>query len=163
MGPYKWGPRSSRPSISTSMGGKAFHRQFSAEDFPRIPTPVYEKIKERLLKRLQLIYTRVGVPHEAPGKNDHGDLDFLVVGPLGSINDVKNAIGATSSICLEGNRTSNFAVPVDHSEWEGVTDGCYYQVDIHVCADDDEWERIFFYHSYGDLGELTAETWKMLI
>jgi hypothetical protein len=38
-----------------------------------------------------------------------------------------------------------------------VTDSRYYQVDIHVCADDDEWERIFFYHSYGDLGELSAQ------
>lgn len=27
-----------------------------------------------------------------------------------------------------------------------------YQVDVHVCMDKDEWDRIMFYHSYGDLG-----------
>ena len=133
------------------MGGKAFHQQLSPEAFPRVPTPVYEKVKERLLTRLQSLYRRVGVPAEAPEKTDHGDLDFLVVGPLASSNDVKNALGATMSICLDGNRTSNFAIPVDESEWEGVK-GAHYQVDVHVCADDDEWERIFFYHSYGGLG-----------
>lgn len=28
----------------------------------------------------------------------------------------------------------------------------YFQVDIHVCMDKDEWDRIMFYNSYGDLG-----------
>jgi hypothetical protein len=137
------------------MGGKAFHQQLSPDVFPRIPTAVYEKIKGRVLPRLQSLYRRVGVPPEAPEKADHGDLDFLVVGPAAGvdINDVKGALGATLSICCEGNRTSNFAIPVDASEWEGVQADAYCQVDVHVCEDDDEWERIFFCHSYGDLGE----------
>jgi hypothetical protein len=28
----------------------------------------------------------------------------------------------------------------------------YFQVDVHVCMDKDEWDRIMFYNSYGDLG-----------
>lgn len=28
----------------------------------------------------------------------------------------------------------------------------YFQVDVHVCTDKDEWDRIMFCHSYGDLG-----------
>jgi hypothetical protein len=75
-------------------------------------------------------------------------------------------LGATTYIGFAGNRTSNFAIPVSKGEWDDLGHGAeearhrstsggdlYYQVDVHVCADDEEWERIFFDHSYGDLGE----------
>ena len=147
------------------MGGKAF-KQFGESQFPRIPSAVYHAVKARLLQSLREIYEQVGVPREAPEKVDHGDLDFIVFG-LGqtSLDQVKAALGATSSIELDGNRTSNFAVPVPQGEWGQFGHGnqeaeyrraygdIFYQVDVHVCEDIAEWNRIIFYHSYGDLGQ----------
>ncbi|KAG6900338.1 hypothetical protein C0993_012295 [Termitomyces sp. T159_Od127] len=67
---------------------------------------------------------------------------------------------------MDGNRTSNFAVPIAVGEWTTLghepeekearrltQDGdIYYQVDVNVCSDKAEFERMVFYHSYGDLG-----------
>lgn len=74
--------------------------------------------------------------------------------------DVKAALEAVHVILLEANRTSNFAVPITN-EWvvHGGTLGgdiqggeIYCQVDIHVCADEGEWDRVVFFHGFGDLG-----------
>ena len=70
------------------------------------------------------------------------------------------AFGAAFVVPLEANRTSNFAVPIT-KEWVehgGSLDDVpsqqeiYCQVDVHVCADQDEWDRIVFFHGFGDLG-----------
>jgi len=67
---------------------------------------------------------------------------------------------------MEGNRTSNYAVPISSGEWAAfgystkeddkrkeVAGGqIFYQIDVHVCTDKEEWDRIMFHHSYGDLG-----------
>ncbi|THV05313.1 hypothetical protein K435DRAFT_816566 [Dendrothele bispora CBS 962.96] len=161
------------------MGGNAFH--FLDEDaFPRLPPAVYQRLKSRLFSVIQTLYSHVTVPIEAPEKNEYGDLDFLVFSPKPeafsstaerSINVphevVKEAIGAHHFIPADGNRTSNFAVPISRGEWSTLgfereelevrkkvkDDGeIYYQVDVHVCADKKEWDRIYFYNSYGDLG-----------
>jgi hypothetical protein len=156
------------------MGGNAFNQVLSPTAFPRIPPAVYHAVKARLLLRLQGIYEHVGVPFEAPEKTDHGDIDFLVTNALvdanhgestSTLGQVTVALGATKFIHLDGNRTSNFAVPVTNGEWAAYghaaeeerhraqnDDQMYYQVDVHVCEDVAEWERIMFYHSYGDLG-----------
>ncbi|KAG6835223.1 hypothetical protein H0H93_003766 [Arthromyces matolae] len=93
---------------------------------------------------------------------------------------VKQVVGSRHANLMEENRTSNFALPVAMDEWRalgheheenearsGVDDGeIYYQestrnvilhmkaflVDIHVCMDKAEFDRIVFFHSYGDLG-----------
>jgi len=67
------------------------------------------------------------------------------------------ALRAEFVVPLEANRTSNFAIPITQ-EWiehGGSVDEdvqIYCQVDIHVCADEDEWDRIVFFHAFGDLG-----------
>ncbi|KAF8903168.1 hypothetical protein CPB84DRAFT_1775029 [Gymnopilus junonius] len=154
------------------MGGGAFSALLSASAFPRLPRPVYNSLKARVLSRLTGCYTWVGVPHEAPEKKDHGDVDFLVSDPKHPYTSsvphdvIKKLIGAEYVIPMEGNRTSNYAIPVHPGEWahfglsaleeekraaseEGKI---YYQVDVHVCSDKEEWDRIVFFHSYGDLG-----------
>ncbi|KAK7469212.1 hypothetical protein VKT23_003701 [Stygiomarasmius scandens] len=161
------------------MGGSAFHSLHS-DAFPRIPPAVYQKLKSRLYPAIQKLYTLVTVPLEAPEKSDYGDLDFLVCSPkvelphpettTPSVNvpheSVKDAIGARHFIPVDGNRTSNFAVPISKGEWAELGLGCeeeearnkvddgeiYYQVDVHVCSDKKELDRIFFFNSYGDLG-----------
>jgi len=139
-------------------------------------------LKTRLLPKLQSLYSFVAVPVEAPEKPDFGDLDFVVACPKADRGGrttqdaatppnaphdvVQSVIGARFSNCMEGNRTSNFAVPVAEREWDplghaqdeeqrrGEAEGgeIFYQVDINVCADRGEWERIVFFHGYGDLG-----------
>ncbi|KAJ3802483.1 hypothetical protein GGU11DRAFT_865496 [Lentinula aff. detonsa] len=160
------------------MGGSAF-KLLQTSSFPRLPSPVYQALKARLTPVLQQLYDYVAVPAEAPEKMDHGDLDFVVYQPRlssshcltpGLVNaphqQVKTALGASHCILEDGNRTSNFAIAVDRGAWGSV--GCaeqeenfrqvadehviYYQVDVHVCADKNEWERVVYFHSYGDLG-----------
>jgi len=134
--------------------------------FPRIPPAVYRNLKARFHPKLAELYTWVGVPLEAPEKLDHGDIDFLVAVPKNQSDQplshqvIKEILGAEFMIPMEGNRTSNYAVPISPGEWaeeddkrKEVTDGqIFYQVDVHVCFDKDEWDRIMFFHSYGDLG-----------
>lgn len=130
------------------MGGKAFGSELGEDAFPRIPSVTYEKLKSDLEGRLKKLYEYVGTPTEAPEKLDHGDVDFIVEGPKGNIShdETKKALGATYAVVAEGNRTSNYAVPILGLE------GMYYQVDVNVCADKEEWDNIMFFHSYGDLG-----------
>ena len=172
------------------MGGSAFSASLPLTAFPRLPPSVYKNLKAKLLLKLQELYTYVGVPIEAPEKADHGDLDFLVAVPLAAGTEyvrhdqIVEAIGAKHVVPNAGNRTSNFAIPVQHEEWEQAGHGAkeqerrslaegneifyqvcdrhalppkcfilrFVQVDVHVCADQGEWDRIMFFHSYGDLG-----------
>ena len=172
------------------MGGGAF----SALSIPRIPPAVYKNLKARLYPKLVELYTWVGVPIEGPEKLDHGDVDFLVAIPKNQSNlpvshqVIKEILGAEFMVPMEGNRTSNYAIPIFPGEWapfghsseeedkrKKATNGqifyqvinltieylisisklkLCFQIDIHVCLDKDEWDRIMFYHSYGDLGEI---------
>ena len=132
------------------MGGSAF----SASDvlqtaaFPRIPPAVYRNLKAHLYPKLSELYTWVGVPIEAPEKLDYGDVDFVVAIPKNQKSQslshqvVKEILGAEFVIPMEGNRTSNYAIPISPGEWalfghsaeeddnrKKVTDGeIFYQV-----------------------------------
>ncbi|KAJ8509247.1 hypothetical protein ONZ45_g8561 [Pleurotus djamor] len=102
------------------MGGNAF-KNLPASAFPRIPPVVYFALKERLTTKLSQLFSLVTVPIEAPEKVDFGDLDFTVALPLKdaavSPKDVQHLLGGTHAILMEGNRTSNYAVPIPHREW----------------------------------------------
>lgn len=127
------------------MGGKAFHQDLPPESLPRLSPLAYNTLKSHLLPRIDALYALVGVPAEAPEKADYGDLDFVVANPHGDVTheQIKEALGAV--LVKESEVTSNYAVPLD--------DGSKYcQVDVHVCSDAEDWERVMFFHSYGDLG-----------
>ncbi|KAH9480617.1 hypothetical protein JR316_0007217 [Psilocybe cubensis] len=154
------------------MGGSAFNAILAATSFPRISPPVYRALKTRLVPRLQELYGLVAVPIEAPEKKDHGDLDLLVCEPKSQYGTyvphdvVKRTLHADYVVPMDGNRTSNYAVPIQRGEWDPLgyaadeaqkrelanNGEIYYQVDVHVCLDKAEWDRILFFHSYGDLG-----------
>jgi hypothetical protein len=145
------------------MGGSAFLQILPYHSFQRLPHQVYMNVKDRLCPHLEALYAYVAVPAEAPGKLTHGDLDFVVAEArnegdpqrlqVAGPEDVKRAIGATHHIPMQGNRTSHFAVPIPKEEWLTESgDEQYCQVDVHVCEDAEEWERIVFFHGYGDLG-----------
>ncbi|KAI9058271.1 hypothetical protein FKP32DRAFT_1688728 [Trametes sanguinea] len=151
------------------MGGNAFKTLVPDAIFPRMPPAVYEALKASLYPVLRPLYAQVVVPREAPGKEDYGDLDFVVCGPREGVTpaEVKAALRATHSIPMEGPRTSNFAISLN--AWEevarasqtwaaqglGVAAGggrVYLQVDVNVCPDPAHLERKLFESSYGDLG-----------
>lgn len=174
------------------MGGSAFRSKLAQQAFSRLPTPVYQALKERYLPRLSQLYNYVAVPHETPEKATHGDLDILVAEPKSTVlchaefattsNDsesteaaklkyishetLKDVLGARHVIECSANRTSNYAVPVALGEWDAFRHGederharkqapdgeIYYQVDIHPCEDVGEFNRIKFFHAYGDMG-----------
>ncbi|TFK74885.1 hypothetical protein BDN72DRAFT_886254 [Pluteus cervinus] len=164
------------------MGGSAFNAVMNANACPRIPPPIYHALKSRFTSIVAGLYIHATTPKEAPEKKDHGDLDLIVAIPRREHasqeynkqkeetwnvlhETVRNALGAMHMVPCPGNRTSNFAIPVKHGEWDVLGYGEYekkcrkeaegdifYQVDIHVCADEDEWKRIRFFHAYGDLG-----------
>ncbi|TFK91124.1 hypothetical protein K466DRAFT_583112 [Polyporus arcularius HHB13444] len=153
------------------MGGNAFRTLLPDATFPRMPPALYYALKSRLIPILQELYTYVAVSPECPGKADYGDLDFVVSEPREglSLDEVKDALRATCSIPMEGNRTSNYAIPA--TAFEEVACVCattgggdeaseltlgegkvFFQVDVNVCEDRAQWERTVFYSSYGDLG-----------
>jgi len=136
------------------MGGNAFAELLPSSPFPRMPRSIYDPLKVLLHARLQPLYQAVGTPTEAPGKVDYGDVDFLVCSPNASMSHeaVVDALGATHSIAREGPRTSHFAIPSAQASSDEDESISFYQVDVHLCEDLDEWERIMFYHSFGDLG-----------
>ncbi|RPD62400.1 hypothetical protein L226DRAFT_568817 [Lentinus tigrinus ALCF2SS1-7] len=152
------------------MGGNAFKNLLPDASFPRMSPALYGALKARLIPILQELYTHVAVSPECPGKIDHGDLDFVVSEPREglTLGEVKSALRATCSVPMEGNRTSNYAIPLDAFEDVALMyastgdgdeatelttgDGKFFQVDVNVCEDRAQWERTVFYTSYGDLG-----------
>jgi hypothetical protein len=134
------------------MGGKAFSQSHPELQFPRIPPDRYKSLLATIRPHLETLYKFVATPTEAPEKQDHGDIDFLVACPLpGSFpipDDVRDLLGAAYYLPMPENRTSNYALQAD---WT-TEDNAFYQVDVHVCADEDEYSRILFFHSYGDMG-----------
>jgi len=117
------------------MGGNAFNAILTSSAFPRLPPAVYDAVKARFLPRIQNLYRFVAVPVEAPGKLTHGDLDIVVACP--KLNEeqysqpaaaivnvphpiVQKVLGARHVNPMEGNRTSNFAVPISRGEWSSL-------------------------------------------
>ena len=135
------------------MGGNAFKTALPDARFPRMAPSIYDNLKARLLLQLQALYEHVAVPREAPGKADYGDIDFVVCQPRTELQheDVCLALGAAQSISLDNNYHTNFALQATSHD-ESATPDVYYQVDVQVCETLEEWDRVMFFTSYGDVG-----------
>ncbi|KAF1828043.1 hypothetical protein BDW02DRAFT_538732, partial [Decorospora gaudefroyi] len=121
------------------MGGHAFKELYC----PRICPAVYNKIKAQTTAALRTIFAHVVVPTEMPCKDDYGDVDFLVCGPLhspasttvdnfdwkGTVRLIKDAFDAT-----HGRRgflnpdCMYFAIDGPHGE-----EKYFIQIDVKVC------------------------------
>ena len=98
------------------MGGNAF-TYLPRKAFPRLPPELYTSLKARLKDTVEGLYSHVVVPREAPGKQDYGDIDLVVCSPRSGLPDVphvkiQEALNACHVLPADGNRTSNFAVPI---------------------------------------------------
>jgi hypothetical protein len=158
------------------MGGNAFSEQLPTAVFPRMSPPFYNSLKARIVPRLEALYNLVLVPPEAPGKLDHGDLDIVVCQPKKvkegiplsecvTFTEIEQALGSVHSIPLPGDRTSNFAIPIQQDEvqhfaidQDAVKEGkfdlaqLYIQIDLHFCEDIESWKSRILFQSYGELG-----------
>lgn len=65
-----------------NMGGQAFARIASSTPIvvPRMPREIYKQISDELKAKLNTLFYHVTIPRDAPGKDDFGDVDFLVEG-----------------------------------------------------------------------------------
>ena len=153
------------------MGGNAFSEQLPTAVFPRMPPAFYNSLKSRIMHRLGALYHLVVVPQEAPGKLDHGDLDVLVCQPKNlkegiprsecvTLEEIERALGAVHSIPLPGDRTSNFAVPIQRDEVrqfafdkdEVDLEQLFIQIDLHFCEEEESLRSRALFQSYGELG-----------
>jgi hypothetical protein len=148
------------------MGGKAFLSHLPDATFPRLSPLVYAALKSGLFPRLTPLFQYVDIPHEAPEKEDHGDIDFIVACPHAAVGheELKSALGASACIPSgqsDGGGTHNFALrladvvtplPTDAVPIPGETSEVYVQVDVNIRKDEKDWENVMIFHSYGDLG-----------
>jgi hypothetical protein len=158
------------------MGGNAFSERLPTAVFPRMSPAFYNSLKARITPRLEALYHLVAVPPEAPGKLDYGDLDVMVCRPKDikegvplsecvTFAEIEQALGSAHSIPLPGDRTSNFAVPIQQDEaqhfpvaQEAIREGkldlvqFYVQIDLHFCEDLESWRSRILFQSYGELG-----------
>lgn len=149
------------------MGGKAFISHIPNATFPRLSPLIYASLKSTLLPRLTPLFQYVGVPHEAPEKEDHGDVDFIVACPLTTAighEEIKHALGASAckpSPQPDRRGTHHFALrlsdvvttlPTDAIPVSEETSDVYVQVDVNIRTDAHDWENVMIFHSYGDLG-----------
>jgi hypothetical protein len=152
------------------MGGKAFLSRLPNATFPRLSPTIYASVKSTLLPRLTLLFQHVGVPHEAPEKEDHGDVDFVVACPYTAIGHerIKSVLGAIACIPStqpDGRGSHNFALrladvvtslPTDAVPVPGETSEVYIQVDVNIRKDVQDWDNAMIFHSYGDLGMIVG-------
>lgn len=115
------------------MGGLAFATSGpngSPLNVPRMPTDIYKSMVAEIQSKLFTIFRNVVVPREAPGKVDHGDIDFLVEGTLipWTPDSIKKTIGATHFIT--NGVVYSYAVPYPDAPDRHV------QVDIETCPGD---------------------------
>ncbi|EJD50798.1 hypothetical protein AURDEDRAFT_143221 [Auricularia subglabra TFB-10046 SS5] len=135
------------------MGGHAFSESLPEAQFPRMSPEVYKRLKVATLQQLLLLFRHVAVPREAPGKADYGDLDYIVAEPFveDAVDALKTTLG-TQLVVGADVATTSFAIPLPLEGNSTVPESAFVQVDVHQCATVDEFDRVVFFHAYGDLG-----------
>lgn len=164
------------------MGGNAFAQPSHdgpGLHCPRMPLNVYLFQRDKFSVVLQQLFDKVLIPFEAPGKQDFGDIDFLVAGPRASgdkpddssdqpalptklclpIAQLKIVLGATRHL-TNSPVTCSFAVPYtlpDKEVESGDIDDfqkSFIQIDIDLAPNVEQAEWRLLTHSYGDLSQI---------
>jgi hypothetical protein len=130
------------------MGGQAFVNVPSDTPIrvPRMSQDVYHKIAETTTSKLEMLFTRVTIPREAPGKLDYGDVDFLVQGIRSPDNpDIWSKVEAQLGAAIHVSNGSSHSFGIPHPD---ISDA-YVQVDVELAPGNDtsdgaelfEWTR----------------------
>lgn len=148
------------------MGGNAF-REYST---PRLPTSLYEHLRSQTIDVLQPFYTSVGSPVPGPGKLDHGDIDIIVTGAIGSLPEREEGPSRERTSALLGavtymeiGPTISYLVPLSPNEATVLPPGIsplhqhqdhFFQIDIHATPTLSTYNWLLFNHSHSDLFSL---------
>jgi len=116
------------------MGGLAFKNIKSATpiDVPRLPTELYRQIAAEVQTKFETLFLHVTIPRGAPGKLDHGDVDFLVEGirpsPSNGSQDVWSSIQALvgAHLHVPNGRSHSFGIKHPHLQ------DSYVQIDVEI-------------------------------
>ncbi|KAL1792284.1 hypothetical protein ACET3X_008791 [Alternaria dauci] len=150
------------------MGGHAFKGLYC----PRISPAVYEKVKAQATAALQTVFAQVVVPTEMPGKQDFGDVDFLVCEPLHSpYNTTIDSFPWQSTVCLikevldttHGRRgcltpdCMYFAIDAPHGE-----ENYFIQIDVKVCFKPELFRWCHFELNYASNSKIIGSMVKPL-
>jgi hypothetical protein len=150
------------------MGGHAFHGLYC----PRISADIYAQVKLHTTAALCTVFSHVVVPAEMPEKDDYGDIDFLVSGPLhppasttidnfdwpGTVNAIKSVFNTT-----HGRRgflnpgCMYFAIRAP-----GHEDEFWVQVDVKVCFKLEMFEWAIFELNYASNSKIIGSMVKPL-
>ncbi|KAL6706321.1 hypothetical protein ACN47E_005611 [Coniothyrium glycines] len=119
------------------MGGLAFSDLTTKDGrpirVPRMSPQLYLTIAQDYQERLERIFERVVVPREAPGKGDHGDVDFLVEGIRSHVTQVEvwSVVQATFQAEVHVSRGGSHSFAVGHP----IDVDAYVQVDVELCPE----------------------------
>ncbi|KAJ4411502.1 hypothetical protein N0V91_001286 [Didymella pomorum] len=126
------------------MGGKVFDNV--GLKVPRMTPEFYQQMIATIRPKLEQFFTRVAIPRDAPGKTDHGDIDFLVDGIRSQLQDgslwelVQDALGASHH---KAQGSHSYAIP------HPVIEGAHVQVDVELNPGSFDWT--LFMKGDGDL------------
>lgn len=123
---------------------------------PRMSHEQYGHMRDYCITKLQTTFDYVAVPHEAPGKDSHGDVDVHVSKLKRPIDkrELGELLGA-ERMDLTGTITNSYALLLP-SPLVGGDDKQYCQVDVHHAAEGyEDWELMF--QSYGDLMQIVGK------
>lgn len=127
------------------MGGNAFSN--NGITVTRIDGQLYHQVANELEAILGRYYKQVLLPPSAPGKDDHGDIDFLVSEPTGNdVSEIETAIVKEfkAAAVFRNSAMTSYAIP--HPQQIGQ----HIQVDAQLCEPEYiSW--LYFITSYGDL------------
>lgn len=109
-----------------------------------MPLEVYSRVHKDTVAILRTCFRRVETPIEAPEKDDFGDVDFLVTGPMFASHSpphldviakaLAQILHAAAHLSLSANTEMHFAVPWPeelNDDPEGEKK--YVQIDVHLC------------------------------
>ncbi|KAK8115795.1 hypothetical protein PG984_012297 [Apiospora sp. TS-2023a] len=160
------------------MGGQIFASGPNPLYTPRMPPGIYQHVKAKCHEKLKQLFDEVATPIEGPGKEDFGDIDFLVHGrsdatdpPFDSPYEWQEAVqivlGAERRFSQQA-QAASFAISWPTKILQGVFENQeasspkdeprYIQVDVHVCDTPETFRWSVFKQDHGDLWNLLGST-----
>ncbi|KAK8054164.1 hypothetical protein PG996_013465 [Apiospora saccharicola] len=160
------------------MGGQVFASGPNPLYAPRMPPGIYQHVKAKCHEKLKQLFDEVATPIEGPGKEDFGDIDFLVRGrldgaypritsPWGWHDAVQAVLGAERRFAQQAQACS-FAIawPTEilqgvfekQEAWSPKDKPRFIQVDVHVCDTPETFRWSVFKQDHGDLWNLLGST-----
>jgi hypothetical protein len=109
---------------------------------------VYATMKRAIQHKLEMLYVRTAIPPDAPGKQDFGDIDFVVEGQIDPITpkEVAKALGAVRYVD-DGSHTAGYAIP------HPTLPNAYIQVDVEEISWE-VWDWVLFCKAYSDFRQI---------